>query len=213
MRPFLFSLGAGLLVLGVAFGQAPGGGGNMPQVPVGQTYKDFQFPVYQNGQLSYTLSALSAKGITLNHAETVDLKIDAYTQGKVTTTITSPDADLYVADRIMRTKNTVQIERADLEASAQTCDFDLSNKKFLLRANVKVTLKNFDLGMAPAKTPPAAKTVAGAAAPESPSAAADETSSAPMNPSVHNSDPSLDVPGAYATTNSAPIPPPAPINP
>ena len=83
---------------------------------------------------------------TVNRAETTDLKIDLYTNGKVTTTILSPKADLYVAERVMRTKNTVQVERADLEATAQACDFDLINKKYILRQNVHVLLKNFDVG-------------------------------------------------------------------
>ena len=116
-----------------------------PQIPFGQTYKDFEFPFYQKGQLSYTFYASSATGVTVNRAQASDVKIDIYTDGKVTTNITSPNADIYVADRIMRSKHTVKIERADMEATAQTCDFDLVNRKYLLREKVKVILKNFEI--------------------------------------------------------------------
>lgn len=215
MRPFLFSLGAGLLALSAAWAQAPGGsGGNVPQIPFGQTYKDFQFPLYQNGHLAYTLSAVSAKGITINRAETTDLRIDIYTDDKVTTTITSPKADLYVADRIMRTKNTVQIERADMEATAQTCDFDLNAKKYLLRENVKVILKHFDAGASPktttatqsqGSTPDTSTSSAPAPGPEP---------DAPLNPQgTHSSESLLDMPGSYANTNVAPIPAPTRVAP
>ncbi len=64
--------------------------------------------------------------------------------------MTSPKADLYVTDQKMRTKNTVQIVRADMEASSQECDFDLKSKKYILRTNVKVILKHFDLSMSTA---------------------------------------------------------------
>jgi hypothetical protein len=217
MRPFLFSVGAGLLALSAAWAQAPGGSGastpaNTPQIPFGQTYKDFQFPLYQNGHLTYTLAAVSAKGITINRAETTDLRIDIYTNDKVTTTITSPKADLYIADRIMRTKNTVQIERADMEATAQTCDFDLNAKKYLLRENVKVILKHFDAGAVPktaASTQPQGSTP-DATTPGAPGPEPD----APLNPQgAHNNESLLDMPGSYANTNVAPIPPPTTVTP
>lgn len=212
MRRLLFSMGIGLLVSPGAWAQTPSSHDSMPQIPFGQTYKDFQFPLYQNGVLSATLSAVSAKGITINRAETTDLKIDLYTNGKVTTTITSPKADLYVADRKLRTKNTVQVERADLEATAQVCDFDLLSKKYLLRQNVRVVLKNFDAG-GTAKAPAGAKPVAGspAAAPVPPPPVDDDTQPIMPTPGAHIARPGesiMDVPGASADTNTAPIQPP-----
>jgi len=144
----------GTLILGAVCAQNPGDSGNAPQLPVGQTFKQFEFPIYQNGKLKATLDAVEARGITLNRAETTDLKIQIYDNGAVTTTITSPKADLYVNDQKMRTKNTVQIERADMEATSQDCDFDLKAKKYLLRTNVKVTLKHFDLSLTPAPAGP-----------------------------------------------------------
>jgi hypothetical protein len=177
----------------------------MLQLPVGQTFKQFEFPVYQEGKLKATLTATEATGITLNRAETTDLKIDVYDNGAVTTTITSPKADLYVNEQKMRTKNTVLIERADMEATSQDCDFDLKSKKYVLRTNVKVTLKHFDVssasgnGTAPAPTP--------AAQPADASPAPSPVSPAP----VRSSDSLLTSPGSYADTNStsAPIPPPS----
>ena len=183
--------------------------GSIPQIPFGQTYKDFQFPLYQNGTLNATLSAVSAKGITINRAETTDLKIDLYTDNKVTTTITSPKADLYVADRIMRTKNTVLVERADLEARSQACDFDLGNKKYLMRQNVHVLLKNFDVGAVAkgsATTPAGAKHASGASTPEvgAPIAPAPVSVPLPAGSSVP------DIPGASAGTNASPPSPATP---
>jgi hypothetical protein len=146
MRLLILSIAGGLVLAGVAWAQSSGNNSGVSQLPVGQVYKDFQFPYYENGVLKFTMTADEAKGITINRAETTDLKIDIYEDGKVTTTITSPKADLYVADRKMRTHNTVLISRADLDATAQFCDFDLADKQYTLRNNVKVTLKNFDAG-------------------------------------------------------------------
>ena len=115
-------------------------------MPVGQTFKNFEFPFYEDGKLKWTATATQATGITQNRAETLDIKIKIYDNDTVTTTITSPQADIYVTERKMRSTNTVLIERADMEATAQTCDFDMGNKKYVLRTNVKVTLKNFDAG-------------------------------------------------------------------
>jgi hypothetical protein len=205
---------AGVLVCAAASAQtSPGSHDTMPQIPFGQTYKDFQFPVYQKGQLAYTFTAVSATGITINRADATEVKIDVYTDNKVTTTITSPRADIYVADRKMRSKNTVKIERADLEATSQVCDFDLLTRKFLLRQNVRVVLKNFDVG-AGSKTPPAVQTSAGATPDTTPSptaapapAAGADSVDEPMIPTPgpsHNGDSLIDVPGAAsATTNAA----------
>jgi hypothetical protein len=185
----------------------------MRQLPVGQVYKDFAFPYFQNGQMAYTLSAREAKGITLNKAEAIDLKIEVYDQGKVTTTITSPSADLYIADRKMRTKNTVQIERTDssMAASGQTCDFDLSTKKYLLRGNVKVTLKNFDSDLTP-RSP--AALAAPTTLPVAPAPVPGDTSHATVPPLSFDSTPTPntnsagDTSGTYTPTNAAPIAPP-----
>jgi hypothetical protein len=188
----LLSLGAFVLVLSALWAQDAGSGENMPQLPVGQTFKNFEYPIYQAGTLKSTLSAVTATGITLNRAETTDLKIDIYENGAVTTTITSPKADLYVSEQKMRTKNTVLIERADLEALSQNCDFDLKTKKYLLRTNVKVTLKHFDVSLTPATNaasahPPARTSMTPAASPAPPL----------------RTDSMLDSPGSYADPNAA----------
>jgi hypothetical protein len=173
----------------------------MPQLPVGQTFKQFEFPIYQEGKLKATLDATEAKGITLNRAETTDLVIKIYDNGEATTTITSPKADLYVNEQKMRTKNTVQIERADLTATSQDCDFDLKTKKYLLRTNVKVILKHFDLSLTAANG--SAPSPASNPAPSSASPASGPVSPPPP-PST---EPPLNSPGADADTNSAPIAP------
>jgi hypothetical protein len=207
MRPLLLSLATGILLLGAVWAQNAGEGGSMPQLPVGQTFKQFEFPIYQNGKLKATLDATEARGITLNRAETTDLKIQVYDNGAVTTTVTSPKADLYVNEQKMRTKNTVQIERADMEASSQNCDFDLKTKKYLLRTNVKVVLKHFDLSLTPANgasraAPPPVSTRAPAGAPIAPGPASPHP--------ARNNGSLLDSPGSYADTNSAPISPSSP---
>jgi hypothetical protein len=157
MRPLLLSFGIGALVLGSAvWAQNAGESESAPQLPVGQTFKNFEYPIYQEGTLKATLSATTATGITLNRAETTELVIVSYENGAKSTTITSPKADLYVAEQKMRTKNTVLIDRPDMTASAQTCDFDLKTKKYLLRTNVKVVLKHFDASLSNKTTPPIA---------------------------------------------------------
>lgn len=149
MRSLLLSIGTCILILDAAWAQNSGVGANTPQLPVGQTFKNFEFPIYQNGILSYKFIAATATGTTLNRAAVTDLKIEVYDHGAVTATITSPNADLYVAEQKMRTKDTVKVEDADRVATAQTCDFDMTTKKYLLRTNVKVILKHFDLTMSP----------------------------------------------------------------
>jgi len=204
MRPLVLSLGICLGALSVAWAQNAGDTGSVQQLPVGQTFKNFEFPLFQDGQLKYTVTAVEAKGITQNRAETTNLKILAYTNGAVTATVTSPKADLYVAERKMRTKDTVQIIRADQEATAQICDFDMTAKKYLLRTNVRVILKNFDPGLNPAAGGSAAPSPAGKTAPSVSTLPA----SAPLAPRPSlNNDSLLDSPGAYASTNSAPLPP------
>lgn len=191
-----------MCLLGSAWAQSDSGAS--AQVPVGQTFRNFEFPIYQGGEKKATLTASQATGITQNRAETHDLKIEIYDNGQVATTITSPQADLYVAEQKMRTSHTVQIERADMEALAQTCDFDLKTKKYLLRTNVKVTLKNFDPGTAPGAAG-SANTATKAPAPAAP-APAPASSMTPRPLSGNDTLP--DSPGSY--TNSAPISPTSP---
>jgi hypothetical protein len=205
MRPPTFSAGlaACLLVAGVAPAQnAADSTRNAPTLPVGQTFRQFEFPVYQDGQLKYTLYATEATGITLNRAETTDLKIDVYDNGAKTTTITSPKADLYVAEQKMRTKNTVLIERDDMEASSQDCDFNVKAKRFVMRTQVRVLLKHFDVGKgtgSTAATPgPAPTPLPGPALAPAPGKAA---TPGPTDESI------LPSPGAYSDTNTAPMAP------
>jgi hypothetical protein len=199
MRPLLLSLATGILILGAAWAQNSGEGENTPQLPVGQTFKQFVYPMYQEGKLKATLSAVEATGITLNRAEAKDVKIEIY--DTVKTTVTSPDADLYVNEEKMRTKNTVLIERTDMTAASQDCDFDLKTKEYLLRTNVKVILKHFDLSLTPAN----------GAAPQP--ASAPPSTGAPPAPGLipplpaQSGESPLISPGADADTNSAPIPP------
>jgi hypothetical protein len=219
MRPLPLSLGLWVVAALVASAQTPPGNssGNLPQIPFGQTYKDFEFPLYQNGQLSYTLSAVSATGLTINRAQATDLKIQIYTQGKVTTTITSPNADLYVNEHKMRTNHTVRIDREDVLATAQSCDFDLTTKIYLLRHNVRVVLKHFDAGAGVKK----ATATRGTPQPSFPTA---EMAAPALTGTPDNDTPApgaqatpggnlLDMPGAYANTNNGPLSPGAPASP
>ena len=192
----------GTLVLGAALAQKAGDGESGPQLPVGQTNKQFEFPDYENGQLKATFYATEATGITLNRAEAKNVKIETYANGAVTTTITSPDADLYVHEKKMRSKNTVRIEDSDVIATSQNCDFDLNIKKYVLRTNVRVLLKHFDLSTNPANG------ASGAAPQTTPTPAPARAPAAPAPPRPARSNMSLlDSPGAYADTNSPPIPP------
>jgi hypothetical protein len=197
----LLSVALGLLVAGLVCAQITGDGGNTPQLPVGQTFKQFEWPLYQDGQLKATLDATEAKGMTLNRAETTELTIKVYDNGAVTTTVTSPKADLYVNEQKMRTKSTVQIERSDMTATSQDCDFDLKNKKYLLRDHVKVVLKHFDVSMTPTNA-------ASATPPLVPDTVRSPSAPAVMPaPSMPGDQAQLNSPGAFSDTNSAPISP------
>ena len=81
MRPLLLSLGTFCLVLGAVWAQNSSDGGTGPQLPVGQTFKQFVYPDYEDGKLKVTLYASEATGITLNRAETTELKIQVYETG------------------------------------------------------------------------------------------------------------------------------------
>jgi hypothetical protein len=207
MRQFILSLIVGALALTGAPAETASGGGGMPSIPYGQVFKDFQFPYFQNGELKFTLAAREARGVTLNRAETLDLKIQIYENGKPTTTIVSPKADLYAADHKIRTRNTVQVNHNDMVATAQSCDFDAVTKKYVLRGNVKVTLRNFTPFSAPAgkgPTPPPANIAPNTV-----------TTSPPLSripKPMKDTGSLLETPGAYASTNRAPDSPP-PANP
>ncbi len=215
MRLLIPILEACILLTGAARAQNAGENGTSgpPQLPVGQVFKQFVFPSYQDGVLKYTLFATEAKGITLNRAETTDLKIDVYENGAVTTTITSPKADLIVAEQKMRTKNTVQIERDDMTATSQNCEFNVKEKRFVMTTNVKVLLKHFDLSTGPngaAQKPATPSSKSDADSVPAPAATA-AVPTAPVTPPAHSTDSLLTSPGAYADTNSAPLPPSNPV--
>jgi hypothetical protein len=208
MRYLFLIVGAGALALGVSPAQTTpssgSSGGGMQQVPIGQVFKNFIFPDYENGKLKATLSASEAKGITQNRAEAVDLVIKLYDNGTAvpTTTITSPKADLLMADHKMRTKNTVRVERSDMTATSQTCDFDQLNKKYTMRTNVRVLLKNFDAGAA---SKPPASTATPATAP----AAKPPIPPREPNPKLENGGNLLDSPGSVSDPNAPPLPQPS----
>jgi lipopolysaccharide export system protein LptC len=204
MRPFVLSFSACFLVLSAAWAQTGSDSGNMPQIPYGQSYKNFEFPLYEGGELKYKLTATEATGVSLNRAEVTNMKIEVYDEGKVTTTITSPNADLYSTDRRMRTRNTVRIERSDTTATAQRCDFDLVTKQYVLRDHVRVILKNFD---ASAGLGPSANHA-------SSSPATPQPAFVPASPaSAHPDDSLLSSPGAYSnSTNVGPNSPAGPAS-
>ncbi|MCE0496646.1 MAG: LPS export ABC transporter periplasmic protein LptC [Methylacidiphilales bacterium] len=201
MRPFVLSLSAWCLVLSAAWAQTVSDSGNIPQIPYGQSYKNFEFPMYEGGVLKWKLYATQATGVSLNRAEVTDMKIEGYENGQVTTIITSPKADLYSTERRMRTKNTVRIEQTDRTATAQRCDFDLVTKKYVLTDNVRVVLKNFNAASGLESS--------GKHASASPTAPA-----ANIRPlSTHANDSLLDSPGAYSnSTNVGPVAPASPTS-
>jgi Lipopolysaccharide-assembly, LptC-related len=202
MRPLVLSIGVCTCLLSVAWAQSAGDGTPTQQVPPGQTFKNFEFPFYENGKLKWKASASQAKGITQNRAEAMDVKIKIYDNDTVTTTIFSPQADIFVNEKKMRSSHSVQIERDDMEATAQSCDFDLGNKKYVLRNNVKVTLKNFD----PGETRGTASSAPAASAAPAPGNSAPAAPSLVTPRTLLNSDSLPESPGSMST-NSAPIPP------
>jgi hypothetical protein len=110
-----------------------------------------------------------------------------------------------VNEQKMRTKNTVLIERADMSATSQMCDFDVKAKKFVMRSNVKVVLKHFDLsegssGSTTKAMPDASKDTTDVAPTPSPAPAP----APPVTP-PRNTDSLLTSPGSYGDTNSTPL--------
>ena len=211
MRPLVLSMGICICVLGVAWAQSANDAGPAQTVPVGQSFFKFEFPFYENGKLKWTATASKATGITQNRAEAMDIKIKIYDGDTVTTTIPSPQADIYVSERKMRSSHTVQIERADMEATSQNCDFDMGNKKYILRNNVKVTLKNFDPGTSLNGAPGTSGTPTASSqdATKAPDNSTPVTTSPRTPRSLLNSDSLPESPGT-ASTNSAPMPPTSP---
>ena len=67
MRFLVLSTGVCVLFLGTAWAQTTGKS-EAAQLPIGQTNKNFWYPIYQNGQLKYTLESSQATGITQNRA-------------------------------------------------------------------------------------------------------------------------------------------------
>ena len=211
MRPLVLSVAAGLGWAGAVLAQTPppSDSSGISQLPVGQVYKEFQFPYYQAGKLKFVLTASDATGITINRADTHNLKIDLYDADKITTTITSPDADLYVADRKLRTHHTVKVTRPDLVATSQFCDFDLVTKQYVMRNTVKVVLLHFDAGKSVSANP--ATPTTGTAPAVAPAPPASPVSLArpfiPPPPSVPDGEGDLiGSPGSYSTPNVMPLP-------
>jgi len=200
MRSLVLSIGACTCVLSVAWAQSTGDNAPTQTVPVGKSFKNFEFPFYENGKLKWTATSTLATGITQNRAEAMDIRIKIYDGDTVSTTISSPQADIFVLDKRMRSSHTVLIERADMQATSQSCDFDLGNKKYVLRNNVKVILKNFDPGTSTGAAP--ATKASNIATPTAPTVPAPSTSR-----SLLNSDSLPESPGTLSSTNSAPIPP------
>ena len=81
-RPVLScGLGACVLLASVALAQNSNTStsANPMRLPVGQTFKQFTFPVYgPDGQLRYSFFATAATGVTLNRAEADELRIEVY---------------------------------------------------------------------------------------------------------------------------------------
>jgi hypothetical protein len=103
----------------------------------------------------------------------------------------------------MRTKNTVLIERQDMEATSQDCDFNVKAKQFLLRTHVKVLLKHFEVGAGTGGT----ATPAAPAPPTADVTSLPDNTPGPPPPAPSPGDQSiLPSPGAYSDTNAAPLP-------
>ncbi len=124
-----------------------------PPIPVGQTNKDLMLPSYNsNRELANVFHAREAIGITPKRAHCFEVKVDLYEIVKgtnsITTVVTTPEADVILGDRIMRTTNSVRVEREELIATATNADFNLETKKYVMRANVQILLKHFDIGKA-----------------------------------------------------------------
>ncbi len=178
-----------VVLVSTAWAQTPSADDRHNSAPlaVGQTFENVTYPSYvsaTNNTLANTFHAERATGITPNRARAQNVTIDVYEvihdTNTVTTVITSPDADIMLNDRIMRTTNSVCVKRDQMIATAQRADFDLSTKHYTLRRDVKITLLNFDIGKA--ASPSTNNTPSPAPAPSDTSAPAPPAPASPDQP-------------------------------
>jgi len=133
------SLILGLVTIAVVLAQS--------SAPVGSTIKGFTWPQRNEaGELEANLTGDEARVISVNRTEVVNAKLERYnSDGKVTLTITSPQCDLWVMDHRVSTKNGVRMETPEMIVTAQQMDWETTEKRGVLRHNVRVVLPNLNL--------------------------------------------------------------------
>jgi hypothetical protein len=122
--------------------------------PVGTVVKGFTMPLRNEaGVMEANLTGREAKVLTVNRTRIDDLKIEIYEGEKVAVLITSPSCDFWRADNRLTTRNGVNIEREGMVIQANGMEWEYKDKRGVLRQQVKVTLKNFNLGPAAGSSP------------------------------------------------------------
>lgn len=115
-------------------------------IPLGSVVKEFRLPQRNSqGQLDGIITGREARAISVNRTEILDMKIDLYDQGKVSTTILSPRCDLWKLEGRLSTQSGAVIERPDLRLTSQIMDWEVGGHRGVFRQNVRVVLYHLPL--------------------------------------------------------------------
>ncbi len=127
---------------------------------VGSVVKGFTLPQHNEaGELEARISGDEATTVSPNRTVIRSLKLELYEGGKSVTTILSPKCDFWFLQGRLNTRDGVTIQRSEFEITAQTMEWEFKEKKGTLQKDVRVVIRNMDLGsaaVAPVKETPKA---------------------------------------------------------
>ncbi len=196
MKRLFYSVTIAFLFSAKIFAQSQGASAE----PVGQVIKGFTMPQLDpQGNLTCNIIGDEARVVSVNRTQIVNMRIDLYDGPDISTTITSPQCDLWKGIDKLRTRSTVKINRPSMVITAQTMDWNYVEKRGVLRENVKVVLTNFNLGKP--------QTPAGATAANAPSRTTASNSPAPaiVTPVTSSTATLPDMPTSSAEPSSVPV--------
>ncbi|HSI82890.1 MAG: hypothetical protein ACAI35_11260 [Candidatus Methylacidiphilales bacterium] len=160
----MLMLGAFLMLPMLVHAQQP----NQPEptmfdkMPNGQSISGIYYPVEKDGVLIQEMRGSKATKMSGGRVDVKDLNLKRYKNGALEMVLIMPLANFYVQDQKLATDRGVMIQFSDREVRADEMVWDLRSNSGSLKKNVKVVLKNFDLGSSkqtPAGTAPAAPVV------------------------------------------------------
>ncbi|VVM07886.1 hypothetical protein [Methylacidimicrobium tartarophylax] len=115
-------------------------------IPLGSVVKEFRLPQRNTqGALDGMITGREAHAISVNRTEILDMKIELYDQGKISTTILSPRCDLWKLEDRLSTQSGAVVERPDLRLTSQIMDWEVREHRGVFRQNVRVVLYHLPL--------------------------------------------------------------------